>query len=87
MDALIYMKEVLQKNSKKTYLLFFMLISTTIGIVAAAFVRNLMNNCRNFDSAMNFLGIAGGIGTVFILSTEIVSYEKILVKIKKAIGH
>lgn len=76
-----------QKNDKAIYGVFMLLITPILAIVVIGMALSVITNCCSQYSIWQALGAAGGIGAAVILSTEIVPYEMIYSKIKKAIRY
>ncbi|MFA6097288.1 MAG: hypothetical protein WC788_06705 [Candidatus Paceibacterota bacterium] len=78
---------IVKKNSKTIYAVFMLLIAPIFMIVAVKMAGNAISGCCSEYSLWQALGAVGGIGAVLILSSEIVPYGAIYIKIKKAIGY
>jgi len=78
---------LVQEKRKAIYAIFLLLITPVFVILAIKMAANAVNNCCSEYAIWQALGAVGGIGAILILSTEIVPYGIIYIKIKKAVRY
>lgn len=80
-------QKIVRKNHTAIYAVFMLLISPVFAILGLRMASNSINNCCSVYAYMQASAAAAAIVAIIILSTEIVPYNKIMSKIKKAIRY